>query len=160
MEARALEIKAALTAIFGTIGLFVGWKGALCLIWLVSMLLDYISGSIAARKNNEWDSSVAREGLYHKGGTILVVLVAAITDAVLCLVALQLPMLNVTWPGLLFPLVLVWYIITEFGSILENSIKMGAPIPHWLARGMVIMQQKIDDAGSDAVDKLEEGSEN
>lgn len=28
------------------------------------------------------------------------------------------------------PLVFVWYILTELGSILENTVKMGAPSPN------------------------------
>ena len=39
----------------------------------------------------------------------------------------NIPVLNITWPGMILPLVLAWYIITELGSILENAIKLGAP---------------------------------
>jgi phage-related holin len=53
--------------------------------------------------------------------------------------------------------VLVWYIITELGSILENSIKMGAVVPEWLARGLKITAEALDKAGNDAVDNMPEG---
>ena len=157
MEVKMLEIKAAVTAFFAVAGTFLGWKGVLLLVWIAAMVLDYLSGSLAAHKNGEWDSSRAREGLHHKGGMILVVLVAMLFDACLALVAVNIPVLHMTWPGIIFPVVLVWYIITEAGSILENSIKMGAKVPDWLVRGLKITLKTVDKTGDSAVDKLEEG---
>ena len=34
--------------------------------------------------------------------------------------------------GVVLPVVLVWYIFTELGSIAENGAVMGAPVPSWL----------------------------
>ena len=155
MESKALEIKAALTAFFAVAGTFLGWKGVLLLLWVAAMVLDYISGSLAAHKNKEWDSTKAREGLHHKGGMILVVLVAMLFDACLALVAVNIPVLHMTWPGVIFPVVLVWYIITEAGSILENSIKMGATVPEWLAKGLKITLKTVDHAGGDVVNQMD-----
>ena len=155
MEAKMLEIKAAVAAFFAITGTFLGWKGVLLLIWAAVMVLDYITGTMAARKNAEWNSSRAREGLFHKGGMIVVVLVAMLFDACLALVAINLPVLNMTWPGVIFPVVLAWYILTELGSIIENSIEMGAPVPAWLAKGLKISASAVDRAGESMVDKLD-----
>lgn len=155
METKAFELKAALTLFFSVVGTFLGWKGILLLIWAAAMVLDYLSGSLAAHKNGEWDSSKAREGLHHKGGMILVVLVAMLFDGCLALVAIRIPALHMTWPGVIFPIVLVWYIITELGSVLENSIKMGAPCPEWLAKGLAVTLKAVDKAGKEAVSKLD-----
>ncbi len=160
MESKALEIKAAITAFFAMTGTFLGWKGVMLLIWVAVMVLDYISGSLAAHKNGEWDSTKAREGLHHKGGMILVVMVAMLFDACLALVAVNIPVLHMTWPGVIFPVVLVWYIITEAGSILENSIKMGATVPEWLAKGLKITLKTVDDAGKGAIEKLDKEDSN
>lgn len=146
---KALEIKLVITTFFAAIGTVLGWKGLLLLIWVAAMVLDYISGTLAAHKNGEWDSTIAREGLFHKGGMILVVLLAMLFDACLALVAINLPGLHMTWPGVIFPVVLVWYIITEAGSILENSIKMGATYPEWLQKGLQVALKKMDDAGGE-----------
>ena len=159
MESKALELKLAITATLGVAGTFLGWKALLLLIWVCSMVLDYITGSAAAHKNGEWDSTIAREGLFHKGGMILVVLLAMLFDACCALVAINLPVLHMTWPGVIFPVVLVWYIITEAGSILENSIKMGAPAPEWLAKGLQVTIKTVDKAGDAAVSKLDSDKE-
>lgn len=160
MESKMLEIKAAVTAFFAIAGTFLGWKGVLLVIWVAVMVLDYITGSVAAHKNNEWNSARAREGLFHKGGMIVVVLVAMIFDACLAVVAINLPGLNMTWPGVIFPVVLAWYILTELGSVLENGVKMGATRPEWLLKGLKVAASAIDKAGEETVDKLEgEGSD-
>lgn len=160
MESKALELKLAITTTLGVAGTFLGWKALLLLIWVCSMVLDYITGSAAAHKNGEWDSGKAREGLFHKGGMIAVVLLAMLFDACLALVAINLPVLHMTWPGVIFPVVLMWYIITEAGSILENAIKMGAPAPEWLAKGLKITLKAVDKAGDEAVSKLDTETEN
>ena len=156
MESKALELKLAITTTLGVAGTFLGWKALLLLIWVCSMVLDYITGSAAAHKNGEWDSGKAREGLFHKGGMIAVVLLSMLFDACLAIVAIRLPVLHVSWPGVIFPVVLVWYIITEAGSVLENAIKMGAPAPEWLK----ITLKAVDKAGDEAVSKLDTETEN
>lgn len=145
-----------MSSFFAIAGTFLGWKGILLIIWTAAMVLDYISGTIAARKNGEWNSERAREGLAHKGGMILVVLVSMLFDACLALVAINIPGLNMTWPGIIFPVVLVWYVLTELGSVLENSIKMGASYPEWLVKGLKITAEAVSHVGDSTVDKLGE----
>ena len=77
---RAAELKAALTAILSAAVSLLGWVGIAVAIMIVCMLLDYITGSWAARAHGEWSSRVAREGLWHKLGEIVALLVAALAD--------------------------------------------------------------------------------
>ena len=103
----------------------------LLLIVCTLMALDYLTGTLAACKTGQWSSTTAREGLWHKGGMIAVVIVSALADWIMVLVAAYIP-IGIQWPGIIMPLVLAWYIITELGSILENAVKMGAKVPDWL----------------------------
>ena len=57
---------------------------------------------------------------------------AALTDAVLSIAVANLPGLGLTYSSLILPVVLVWYIFTELGSIAENAAEMGANVPEWL----------------------------
>lgn len=134
METKLIEIKAAITAIFMALGAFLGWKGIMAVVWVAAMILDYVSGSFAAVKAGEWSSKVAREGIWHKCGMILVVMVSCIADGVMSVIMLNLPDIGVKWRALVFPTVLAWYIITEFGSVMENAVKMGAEVPEWLVK--------------------------
>ena len=126
-----LAVKAAITAALGAFSAFWGWLGWLIAAWVVLMALDYITGTAAAMKNGEWASHTAREGIWHKMGEVVVVIIAAFADGLLSIIMEQLPMVEIALPeiGLLLPLVLVWYAITELGSIAENAQRMGAPIP-------------------------------
>ena len=59
------------------------------------------------------------------------------------------------WPGLVLPLVLAWYIITELGSILENAVKMGAPVPEWLIKLLKAGKKAVDGFGDGVVENPE-----
>ena len=80
MNDKLVAIKAAIAAVLTAIGAFLGWKGIMMIVWVAAMALDYLTGTLSACKGGEWSSSVAREGLWHKGGMIAVVVVAAIAD--------------------------------------------------------------------------------
>ncbi len=155
MNENLVTIKTALVAGCTALGAFLGWKGVMLLAWVAVMALDYISGTAAACKEGQWESKVAREGLWHKGGMIAVVIVAAIADWVMVLIAQYIP-IGIQWPGILMPLVLAWYIITELGSILENAVKMGANVPAWLIKLLKASAQIVEAAGGNAAEDLPE----
>ena len=133
MNENMIRLKTGITACISATGAFLGWKGILLTAWVAVMALDYLSGTLAACREGQWSSAVARQGLWHKGGMILVVTAAAIGDVVMVLIGEYAPM-GMEWPGLVLPLVLAWYILTELGSILENAVKMGAAVPGWLVK--------------------------
>lgn len=148
-----LWIKAAVAGVCGAFTAAFGWLGWLVLAWVVCMAIDWISGSAAAAAKGEWSSATARAGIWHKGGMLLVVLVAFVTDSVLGIVVENLPGLGVQYTVLVLPVVLVWYIFTELGSIAENAADMGAPVPpgllSLLAAGKRAAEQAADGAGTD-----------
>ncbi len=147
------EFKIALTgAVWALLGLF-GWQGILLIAWLVLMCIDYGSGTLAAKRLGNWSSQAARDGVMHKGGMVLVVAAAGIADLVLWAVCDKLPM-SWEWPVLVLPLVLVWYILTEIGSILENAGKMGAPIPGWFAAALDAGLHIVEAQGEEIADKI------
>lgn len=151
------RLKAFTAAIVGALTALWGWLGWLVVGWIICMALDYLTGSLAAAKAGNWASGRAREGIWHKCGMVVVVLVAAGADLLIGAVLTNLPgiALPFQFSGLLLPMVLVWYIITELGSIAENGVSMGAPVPRWLTKILEIGKDAVDQAG----DKLA-GEEN
>ena len=146
MENNLFTVKTAIVAGFTAMGALLGWKGIMLLSWLLVMALDYLSGTLAACKQGQWCSAVAREGLWHKGGMILAVLVAGIADVVMLVIVQHIP-IGMEWPGIIMPLVLAWYIITELGSILENAVKLGAKVPGWLIGILKASVELVDNVG-------------
>ena len=150
MNENMLTVKAAIVGFFTTMGAFLGWKGIMIFAWFGVMVLDYLSGTIAAALNGNWSSAVAREGVKHKGGMILVVAVSGIADIVMGIIVANVPV-GIQWPGLILPMVLAWYIITELGSILENAVTMGAPVPSWLVQLLTVSAKLVESAGDMAI---------
>ena len=149
MEKTINQIKTAVAGLLGLLTGLWGWLGWLVVGWIGCMVLDYITGSMAAAKGGEWSSKQAREGIWHKCGMIVVVLVAAGADMLISLVLANLPVLAlpIQYPGLICPIVLVWYIVTELGSMVENAAVMGAPVPKWLLKLLAMSKSAVDVAG-------------
>ena len=143
-------IKATVVGVLGCLTALWGWFGWLVLAWVACMVLDYATGSAAALRAGEWSSKIARDGLWHKLGAIVAVLVAAILDGVIRLVLENIPALELPFEYTVFVsvLVLVWYILTELGSVVENAGALGAPVPAWLARMLVALESGVDRTGS------------
>lgn len=146
MKEKLTAAKGAATALVTALATILGWKGILAILWVAAMALDYLSGTAAACKGGDWASAKAREGLWHKGGMLLVVLTAALTDVAVSMAVANLG-LDMAWPGLVLPLVLAWYILTELGSVLENAVKLGAKVPGWLIKLLRTGQQALEEAG-------------
>ena len=149
MEKTINQIKAAVAASVGLLTGLWGWLGWLVVGWIGCMVLDYITGTMAAAKEGHWSSAQAREGIWHKCGMIVVVVVAAGADLLIEIVLLNLPVLAlpIQYPGLVCPVVLVWYIVTELGSMAENAAVMGAPVPKWLTKLLAASKDIVDSAG-------------
>ena len=149
--------KAAVAAVLGGLTALWGWFGWLVLAWLLCMALDYGTGTAAALRSGEWSSKVARDGLWHKLGEAVAVLVAAILDGVIGLILANVPALTLPFDYTVFltVLVLVWYIMTELGSLVENAGSLGAPVPAWLRKAIAALESTVDGAG----DKLGDGQD-
>jgi len=149
MDKTINSIKAAAAAMMGLLTGLWGWLGWLVVGWIGCMALDYLTGSLAAAKEGEWSSGRAREGIWHKCGMIVVVAVSAGVDLLLSLVLANLPLVELPfqYAGLVCPVVLVWYIVTELGSIAENGAAMGAPVPKWLVKLLAASKSAVDGAG-------------
>lgn len=119
----------------------------------LAMLIDYITGMLAAKKegiehpNNKkygWNSKKSIQGIYKKVGYIVIDLVAIITDYLIYAISkeLELSFKSQTFFGIL---VSIWLIINELISILENSARMGAKLPAFLQKILSELKKNIED---------------
>lgn len=137
-----IAIKVAVASLFGAFGAAFGWLGWLVVGWVACMVIDYVSGTCAALRNGEWSSANAREGIWHKAGMIMVVIAASLLDGVL---GVSVNNLNIPfeYTTLLVPVVLVWYSVTEIGSVLENASRLGVNIPPVIAKMLAGVENTI-----------------
>ena len=159
---KAKELKATITLLVGVLTGLWGWIGWCVLIFLISMLLDYLTGSWAAMARGEWSSAAAREGQRHKLGEIVALLVAALCDIAVRIVlqSAAAPILGgLGWKNYVSMLVCIWYVFTELGSIIENAGKLGAPLPKWLVKSIAALRGRIDKAAPGTGDEKQEEQE-
>ena len=126
-----------------------GWFGWLAVLWVALMFADWIVGSAAAAHAGRWSSARLREGAWHKAGMVIIVCVALAADWLIGTLIAHLPgvMLPFDYTVLIGPMVMVWYVIGELGSLAEHAVSMGAPVPAWLPRILEISREAVDAAG-------------
>ena len=90
-------------------------------ITLVFIILDFITGLIKAFKEKNYDSSIMREGLFHKCGSIVLIVFGVLVDYAQTLIDL-----GVTIP--LASFVCTYVVLMECGSIIENAGKINPDI--------------------------------
>lgn len=159
MNDNLVAAKTAMMAFFGALFAFLGWRMVLLLVWAFLMGVDYLSGTLAARQNGTWKSQKAKDGIGHKIGMIFVVLVVGIADFVIMVICDSLPndVLPFDWPMPIFPMVTIWYILTELGSIVENAIEMGANVPAWLPKLLNATAHVVENVGKEVLDQAVKG---
>lgn len=124
---------------------------SLTLLFLL-MIIDYISGMLAAKKEGMehpndakygWSSKKSIIGIYKKVGYILIVLVAISTDYIIFKIINELGISyqTNTMFGLL---VIIWLILNELLSILENVGRMGVNLPSFLVKVLSDMQNELE----------------
>ncbi len=139
------HFKAAVSAAMAVLTALWGWFGWLVLGWVACMLLDVFTGMALAAKTGSWSSAKAREGLWHKAGCLAAVAAAGLLDLgvgeLTAAPGLELPF---TYTVFLCPLVIIWYVFTEAGSVVENAGALGAPVPGWLKKAIAAFRDKVD----------------
>lgn len=86
---------------------------------LLLIVIDYITGVIYAIKDQSFDSTIMRQGLWHKVSYLVVIVVGYIIDRLCAYYDLDL-----FYSGSILALIIVWVVLTEIGSILENLVKI------------------------------------
>ena len=98
---------------------------------LVMMVIDYITGIMKGYKNKNINSNIAYRGLRKKVMVLFIVMAASQMDVILQGVGIR-------------TLVLMFYVATEFLSILENAAILGIPIPEKLKVALEQCRDKQD----------------
>lgn len=104
----------------------------LSIIVVVILILEMLSGVLAAIKNKELDSTKFREGLLSKSGYFVQI-------ALVFLVSIMISM-----PYLLYA-DLLWIACSEGVSVLENLSRMGVPIPDFVKNVLGKTKQNTED---------------
>lgn len=88
------------------------------------MVIDFLTGSINAWANNNFQSKKMRSGLNKKVGEIAIIVIGELFSYGLGL------------PGYIMNFVSGYIILMEITSVLENLNKMGVPIPRFIRESL------------------------
>jgi len=147
-------VSAAIAYVSGKLGILIPLIGLLVLM----MVIDYVSGMLAAKKEAidhpgdpayGWSSAVGFNGIIKKFGILCVIVVSMVLDYIVATLAIKMQ-LNPPITTLFSLLVTSWFLLNEMLSIIENSGRMGADVPDWLVKYIAILKDKIDDTGTGA----------
>ena len=128
------KVQAAVAAIGGYLGYFVGGVDGLMTALLIFMVLDYITGLMCAIADKKLSSAVGFKGICKKVLILMLVGVAHIVD------------LHVVGTGdALRSAVVCFYLSNESVSMLENAAHLGLPIPEKLKSVLAQLHGRIDD---------------
>lgn len=117
-------ISTALTAALG------GWDAALKAL-LAFMILDYVTGILAAIRNKQLNSEVMFWGGIRKGAVLAVVAIAVILDQT---VGNKEPIFRT--------LAVYFYVAREGLSVTENLGLLGVPLPGFITKVLSQLQEK------------------
>lgn len=152
MRAFYITIQAAATAAIAWLSAQLGILLPVLRILLTAMVLDYITGMLAGKREAlehpddpayGWSSRRGAEGIIKKVGYLCIIAAAMIVDYIILSVAAQAG-IEIELKAFFCLLVAVWYILNELLSIIENAGRMGAPVPDWLAKYVAVLKNKID----------------
>ena len=154
MEKTILAMQVALSAVVAWVSAKLGILAPVLGLLLLMMVIDYLSGMAASKKeaidhpgdaSYGWSCKKGAKGIIKKVGYACVIVVAMVLDYITVNIA---GTIGINMPGKAFLglLVAIWYILNEILSIIENAGRMGANVPEWLTKYIAVLKNKIDDS--------------
>lgn len=149
-------IRGVLSGAVAIISAKLGILGPMLLALTGVMLIDYITGMLASKKENVISSKKGMWGIIKKLLYIVIVGIGMLMDWLILTTAdslgVHIPL--ATFFGLL---VAVWLIINEVISILENLTRLDAPLPPFLVEIVKHFKVVVENQGNELADEIEKG---
>lgn len=124
-------VQACFTTVGGALGWFFGGADGFLLVLIAFVVADYITGVMVAISNRKLSSSVGFKGLSRKVLIFIMVGIANLLDVYVLKTA-----------SVLRTAVVFFYISNEGVSLLENSTRLGLPVPEKLKSVLIQLHDK------------------
>ncbi len=141
-------VKNIVIAVTGYISLKLGILAPLFLILFVAMVIDYISGMIAAAQKGELNSKKGTLGILKKLGFLVAIAVALIVDQLIFYAAQQFG-ITISFVCAFGVLTTIWLTLNELLSIIENLGEIGVPIPKFLEKIILSLKNSVEKKGEE-----------
>jgi len=148
-------IKAFFITVFTILSSILGVLTIPFLLLVVTNVIDYITGLIAAKHRGEKLTSYKGIwGIVKKIMMWLLVAVGSIVDYILLTMGQTLH-LNVSVGSAVALIVIFWLMANELISILENIDEVGVPLPPFLMKLVSLIKEKVEDTSKIEAGKTE-----
>jgi toxin secretion/phage lysis holin len=117
-------------------------------ILIFFMVIDYLTGMAAAWHSKELSSRIGILGIAKKVGYLAVVVVGMGVDYIISLAG-GLFGYDLSKVFAVALIVVVWLILNEFISIIENLDEIGVPVPHFLCAIIAKLKKKTEEKTED-----------
>lgn len=137
-------LKAVLSAAIAAVAAYFQQLIIPVIVLIAVMMIDYVSGVSAAYVNSELSSRTGILGILKKVGYLMIVAVGMVIDYLLSLAG-GAAGLDLSGKFFVALVVVIWLIINECLSILENSAKMGLPVPGFVTPILERLKSQTED---------------
>ena len=101
-------------------------------VFSILVAFDVATGVIKAWKKGKFKSRTMRDGLFASLGELMLLALSIVISTLIPISRVVIFML------------IIYMVLKEFGSILENLIDIGVNVPTWLIKGLKVYTDKID----------------
>ena len=112
------------------------------------MLIDYVTGMVAATYTKQLNSRIGVMGILKKAGYIALVAVGMVVDYLITSALVQIGV-NMQINYCFGMIITIWLIINELISILENLGELNIPLPKFLVDMIKSLKSKVEDKAED-----------
>jgi toxin secretion/phage lysis holin len=141
--------KVGFIAIATFISVKLGILAPLLLFLVIAIIIDYISGMIAAAVLGELNSQRGFKGILKKLGYIFAVIVALLADELIIAITSEFG-IDIAAAATFGILTTIWLTLNELLSILENVGRMGIPLPKKLKQIIKLLKDSVDNETDNA----------
>ncbi|MEM1485351.1 phage holin family protein [Oscillospiraceae bacterium PP1C4] len=132
--------------ILARLGMLAPWAGVV----IAAMVLDYITGMTAGWLSNTLSSRIGILGIIKKLCCFVIIAVAMMADWAIWQAGAYLG-IQTKIQGFLALLIIIWLLINELISILENIGRIGVKYPEWLMNLLEHLKQTTESSGQDVL---------
>lgn len=126
-------VQAIITAIVAGVSVYFGVVAIPILVLIAVMIVDYITGLVGAYIDRQLNSRIGIVGIIKKISYLGLVAVGMVADYIIYSALSQIGV-NIELGYCVGMVIVIWLIINELISILENLAEIGVPLPAFITK--------------------------
>ena len=140
-------VQAIITAIVAGVSVYFGVVAIPILVLIAVMIVDYVTGLVGAYIARQLNSRIGIVGIIKKISYLGLVAVGMVTDYIIYSALAQLGV-SIELGYCVGMVIVIWLIINELISILENLAEIGVPLPAFITKLITRLKNTVESKAS------------